>query len=115
MISLVYKVITSNRASDDISTGFIHDRNMRRDELTGNKNIKGKFHVRITLKDVFGFAEHHEKATFVLGYKLTLTKIKDDAALDKAAAIADARKKIDHIYWYVPHYTPSNQQQGLLS
>ena len=34
--------------------------------------------------------------------------------LDKAAGIADARIKIDHIHWYVPHYTPSIQQQGIL-
>ena len=30
-------------------------------------------------------------------------------------AIADARIKIDHIDWYVPHYTPSIQQQNILS
>ena len=29
-----------------------------------NKIIKGKYHVRIMLKDVFGFAEHQEKATY---------------------------------------------------
>ena len=31
------------------------------------------------LKDVFGFAEGQEKATYGLGYKLTLTRIKDEA------------------------------------
>ena len=31
------------------------------------------------LKDVFGFAELQEKATCGLGYKLTLTRNKDDA------------------------------------
>ena len=45
------------------------------------------------LKDVFGFAEHQEKATYGLGYKLTLTSNKDDAVLDRTAAIADARVK----------------------
>ena len=67
------------------------------------------------LKDVFGFAEHREKTTYGLGYKLTLIRNKNDAAVDKAAGIADARIKIDHIQWYVPHYTPSIQQQGILS
>ena len=43
------------------------------------------------LKDVFGFAEQQEEATYGLGYKLTLTRNKDDAVLDKAAGIADAR------------------------
>ena len=30
-------------------------------ELINNKNIKGKFPVRIMLKDVFRFAEHQKK------------------------------------------------------
>ena len=67
------------------------------------------------LKDVFGFAECQEKATYGLGYKLTLTRNKDDAVIDKANGIADARFKIDHIHCYVPHYTPSIQQKSNLS
>ena len=50
------------------------------------------------LKDVFGFAEHQEKATYGLGYKLTLTRNKDVAVIDKAGGIADARIRIDHIH-----------------
>ena len=64
------------------------------------------------LRDVFefAFADHQEKATYGLGYKLTLTKNKDEAVIDKAGGTtADARNKIDHIHWYVPHYTPSIQ------
>ena len=30
-------------------------------------------------------------------------------------ALVDTRIRIDHIHWYVPHYTPSIQQQGKLS
>ena len=30
-------------------------------------------------------------------------------------SLADARTKIDDIHWYVPHCTPSIQQQGILS
>ena len=67
------------------------------------------------LKDVFGFAEHQEKATYGLGYKLTLTRNKDEAIIDKVGSIAEARIKIDHIHWYVPHYTPSMSQQGIMS
>ena len=111
----MYKLITSNKGGDDLSIGFDSDRNRRRDELTSNKNVKGNYHRRIMLKDVFGFAEHQEKATYGLGYKLILTRNKDYAVIDKAADIADARIEIDHIPWYVPHYTPSIQQQGLLS
>ena len=35
--------------------------------------------------------------------------------MDKAAGIVDARIKIDQIHWYVPHNTPSTQQQDILS
>ena len=61
------------------------------------------------------FAEHQEKTTYGLGYKLSLTRNKVDAVIDKAGGIADARIKIDHIHWYVPHYTPSMSQQGIMS
>ena len=115
LVSLMYKLITSSKDSNDLSIGFDHSRNTRRDELALNKNIKGKYHVKIMLKDVFGFAEHQEKATYGLGYKLTLTRNKGDAVIDKAGGITDARIRIDHIHWYVPHYTPSIQQQSTLS
>ena len=115
LVSLMYKLITSLKNSNDFSIGFDYSRNRRRDELALNKNIKGKYHVKIMLKDVFGFAEHQKKATYGLGYKLTLTRNKDDAVIDKAGGIADARIRIDHIHWYVPHYTPSIHQQSTLS
>ena len=67
------------------------------------------------LKDLFGFSEDQGKATYGLGYKLTPTRNEDDAVLPKAVAIADAKIQIDHIHWYKPHYTPSIQQQGILS
>ena len=76
IVSLMYKLITSKKGSDDLTIGFDRDRNTRRDELTENKNAKGRYHLRIMLKDLFGFAEHHAKATYALGYKLTLTRIK---------------------------------------
>ena len=66
------------------------------------------------LKDVFGVSEHQKK-TYGLCYKLTLTRNEDDNFLQKAVALADATTKIDHIHWYVPHYTPSIQQQGIVS
>ena len=115
LVSLMYKLITSSKDSNELSIGFDNSRNRRRDELALNKNIKGKYHLKIMLKDVFGFAESQEKATYGLGYKLTLTRNKDDAVIDKTNGIADARIKIDHIHWYVPHYTPSIQQQSNLS
>ena len=77
--SLMYKLITSAKRCDDLSICFDRDRNRRQRELTINRNAKGKYHVRIYIKYIFGFAEHQEKATYGLGYKLTLTKNTDNA------------------------------------
>ena len=63
----MYKLITSAKDSDDLSIGFDRSRDKRRQELNNNKNIKGKYHARIMIEDVFGFAEHQEKATYGLG------------------------------------------------
>ena len=56
------------------------------------------------LKDVFGFAEHQEKAIYGLGCKLTLSRNKDNVVLDKAPGIADARLKFVNILCYAPLY-----------
>ena len=114
IVSLRYKLKTSGKDSDDLSIGFDRDRGRRRDELALNKNTKGKYHLLNMLKDVFGFAEHQEKATYGLRYTLTLTRNKDEGVIDEAAGIADARVENDQIHWYVRHYTPSIQQQGIL-
>ena len=115
IVSLMYKLLSSSKGSDDLSFGFDRDRNRRQRELTNNKTQKGKYHVRIYLKDVFGFAEYQEKATYGLGYKLTMTRNSDNAVLNKGNAINNGKIKINAIEWYVPHYTPSMQQQGILS
>ena len=115
IVSLMYKLLTSSKGSDDLSIGFDRDHNRRQRELTNNKTQKGKYHVRIYLKDVFGFAEYQEKGTYGLGYKLTLTRNTDNAVLNKDNAINNGRIKINAIEWYVPHYTPSMEQQSILS
>ena len=114
IVSLMYKLLTSSKGSDDLSIGFDRDRTRRRNELTNNKTVKGKFHLRIYLKGVFGFAEYQEKGTYGLGYKLTLTRNTDNAVL-KANTINLGKIKINALEWYVPHYTPSMQQQSILS
>ena len=53
IVSFMYKLLTWSRGSDDLSIGFDRDRSRRKQELTNNKNIKGKYHMRIYLKDVF--------------------------------------------------------------
>ena len=69
----------------------------------------------ISLTIYFVFSECQEKATYGFGYKWTVTGKRDDAVLQNAVALAHARIEIDHFHWYAHHYTPSVQQQGLLS
>ena len=90
IISLMYKLITSARVTDDLSIGFHRDRNRRQIELTNNKNIKCRFHLRIMLKYIFGFAAYQQKAIYGLGYKIKLTKNVDNAVLNKDNAINKA-------------------------
>ena len=115
IVSLMYKLLSSSKGSDDLSIGFDRDRTRRRNELTNNKNIRGKYHIRIYLRDVFGFAGYQEKGTYGLGYKLTLTRNTDNAVLNKGNAINNGKIRINALEWYVPHYTPSMQQQSILS
>ena len=98
-----------------MSIGFDRGRDRRRDELSNNKTVKAVYHLRLRLEDVFRFAECQEKATYGLGYKLSLTRNKDEAVINKTAIVPDVRKIIDHIHWYIPNYQPSIQQQGVLS
>ena len=65
-----------------MSNGFDRDRTRRQRELTNNQNIKRRYHVRIMLKDVFGFAEYQEKAAFGIAYILTLTRNGDNSVLN---------------------------------
>ena len=94
IVSLMYQLLTSSKGSDDLSICFDRDRNRRQRELTNNKSQKGKYHVRIYLKDVFGFAEYQDKGTYGLGYRLTLTRNSDNAILNKVNAINNAKIKI---------------------
>ena len=61
IVCLMYKFVTSARNSDDLSIGCDRDRGRRQRELTKNKNIKGKYHVTIILKDIWGFVECQKK------------------------------------------------------
>ena len=108
------QLLTSSRGSDDLSIGFDLDRNTRQQELTNNINIKGKYHIRIYLKDKFGFAEQQEKATYGLGNKLTLTRASDSAVLNKTNATPIGNIKINSIEWYVLQYTATVKEQGIL-
>ena len=77
--------------------------------------MKGKFQIRIILRQVFGFTKHQQKATYGLENKLTLTGNGNAVVLKKTPKLADVKKVVSSIDWYVPQYTTSNAQQGLLS
>ena len=103
--SLMYNFLTSSKGSDDLSICFDRDRNKRQRELTNNKSQKGKYHVRIYVKDVFGFAEYQEKATYGLGYKLTLTRNTDNAVLNKVMQLTMLKFKLmlsNGMYLFIP-------------
>ena len=61
IVSLMDKLKTSARGSDDLPVVFVRDRNRRQRELTSIKNQKGVYHTRTYLKDLFRFAKHQKK------------------------------------------------------
>ena len=113
-VCLMYNFLSSSRDSDDLSIGFDRSRDRRKRELNTNKTPKGKHHLRVNLKDVFGFAEHQQVGTFGMGYRLTLTKKTDNAVLNKDNASNNAKIVINSIEWYVPHYVPSLEEYNKL-
>ena len=118
---LMHKLISISRDSDNLSIGFHRCNATRERELTNNKTTKGIYLVRFYLKDVFGFAEHHDNCTYGLGYKLTLQRIGDNHVLSHPPQANDAanvalaeRVLIDDISWYDPHYSPIISNQKLM-
>ena len=115
IVCLMYKLLTSANDTNDLSIRFDRNRERRQRELTNNKNQKGKYLLRTKLRDIFGFAEHKQKAIFALGYKQALTRASAISALNKDNAINIGKIKIINIKWYASHYTPSVPQQAILS
>ena len=93
----MYKLLKSSRGSEELSIGFDRGRGRKQQELSNNKNVRGKYHVRIYLKDFFGFADYQEKGTYGLSYKLTLTRNAHNAVLNKGNATNNDKIKIDGI------------------
>ena len=77
----MYKIITSNRDSDDSSIDFSRSIEARERESNTNKETKVNYHFTFYLKVVFGFAEDQYKCTYGLGYKLTLQGNSDNPVL----------------------------------
>ena len=93
IIFLMYKLINSAKDSDDLSIGFDRDRGRRKQELTGNKNLKVNTILDFCWKMISVWQNTKKRAFCGLGCKLTLTWDKDEAVIDKVAGIADARNK----------------------
>ena len=55
IVSLMYKLLSSSRDSDDLSIGFDRSRDRRKRELLIKKTQKGKFHLRSLSKRCFRF------------------------------------------------------------
>ena len=47
IVSLLYKLLSSSKGSDELSVCFGRSRDRRKRELTNTKNIKGKYHLTI--------------------------------------------------------------------
>ena len=50
IVPLLYELIKNARETHDSFIGFDRDRGRRRNELTNNRNIQGKFHLGNMLK-----------------------------------------------------------------
>ena len=68
----------------------------------------------VYLKDIFGFAEHQERATYGLSYGLVLKRNSDNAVINKDNAINNAKIKFISLELYVLHYTPSLEEYSKL-
>ena len=66
------------------------------------------------LRDDFDFVEHQGRAFYGLRYKVTLTRSKENAVLNKSPGIANAKTNISNLDWYEPHYTLFISQEVFL-
>ena len=113
--SLMYKLITGAKDSDDLSIGFDRDRGRRQEELTNNTNQKGKNRAGIYIKDIFGSAETCGKATYGLSYTINVTRNTDKAVSNKDIANNIGKNKITSIEWFVPHIISSFSQPAIIT
>ena len=114
IVSLMSKLLSSSRDSDDLSFGFDRSRDRRKRELNKNKTQKGKYHLRNYLKGIFSFAEYQETETLGLSYRVTLTRNTDNAVLNKDNTTNNAKIKTNGVEWYVHLYVPCLEENDKL-
>ena len=112
-VSLMNKLLTSNQQTSELLYGFEESQGTRRQELTNNKTEKGTFFVNIMLTDLFGFADQ-EKVIYGLGYTITLKRNNNNDPIIRGNGVDAAKIFIKDIGWYVPHYTPSLENQQIM-
>ena len=119
IICLMYKLIRrSKEDSNDLSIGFHHDMGEKIREFRDNSDdfTRGNLNVSIFSRDIFGFAQHKENATYGLGYRLIIKRNIDSIAIVHGLLRDGNREHItlNDISWYVPHNTSNSPLQTLL-
>ena len=66
IMTLIYKFLKNSKGGEDFTIDFNKARCNRQNELNRSTEIRRKCDTKIQLKDIFVFAEHKEKSTFVL-------------------------------------------------
>ena len=88
--------------------------NKRRNRLINDNPEKGTLFLTIPLSEIFGFALHQDKITYGLGFSLTLKRASNDNAIYRTIGHA-GKIIIKDIALNVPHYTPSLENQLLVT
>ena len=91
--------------------GFDPDCERRQQNLSNNKTLKRKQHVRFMLRVIFGFAESPESAKYGLGHTLPLKRNIDNAVINKDAATEKTKIVMTVNVWFVLQCIPIVEQQ----
>ena len=83
--------------------------------LGTNKVSRSELHAKILIEDVFGFAENQVKATYGLGFEITMYRKIGSAILSRNAATPDSGATMHAINWFVSLCTPNENQQDFMN
>ena len=108
----MYKLLTSQQQVTELLSGLEESEAIRRLELTNNKQ-KGTFKKKNKLTDLLGFADQ-DKVTYGLGYVVTLKRNTNNDVIIRGAGVDAAKVVIKDIGWYIPHFTPSLENQQIV-
>lgn len=101
---------SSNVASLTTNAGFT----TRQSWIIKSPQEKGRFQVRIPLKEVFGFCEDYAKVIYGLKQELTLKRKSDNDAIFKASAVDGGKVTLDNVSWYLPVVEPNDEEKFAL-